>query len=273
MPRRTTEIKSAGGALPATREARLTRRRAVYSIALGLIAWELTGRFLITDKILFAPFSKVMQTGWQLLQSGEIWPHVYISAVEFLLGFGLAAAAGVILGALMATNRLIQDYMDPWVSFFYSSPLVALTPFYILVFGVALGSKIAIVFTVAIFPILLNTFVGIRSTDPHLLEVAHSFNCTRLQIFGKILFPSALPFVITGLRLGIGRGLTGVVVGELFASQSGVGYLIAAAGQSFDTPLVLLGVLLFSLAGVLLMGLLKWLELVLAPWRQTLKFK
>jgi ABC-type nitrate/sulfonate/bicarbonate transport system permease component len=166
---------------------------------------------------------------------------------------------------------LARDYIDPWVSILYSSPLVALMPFYLLLFGVGLLSKVAIIFTVSIFPILLNTYTGIRSADRNLLEVARSFSCSPLQTFTKIEIPSALPFIITGIRLGLGRGLTGVVVGELFASRAGLGYVIATAGQSFDAATVLLGVLLFTLSGLLMMGLLAWIEAALAPWRTSLE--
>jgi len=250
-----------------------TKRRAVYSILLGLILWELIGRFVVTDPILFAPLSKVLLALWKTLYTGEIWRNIYVSAVEFVIGFTLATVIGVLVGVLMATNRLVQDYLDPWVYFFYCSPLVALMPFYIMIFGVALASKVAIVFTVAVFPILLNTFVGIRSADPHLLEVGRSFNCSRRQTFVNILLPSALPFIVTGLQLGVGRGLTGVVVGELFASREGVGYMIATASQSFDTPVLLMGVLLFSIAGVLLMAIFKYVERRCAPWKQSQEAK
>ena len=203
--------------------------------------------------------------------NGELMRHMGVSALEFVLGFALSAVVGIALGFLMATSRRAQDILDPWVSFFYSSPLVALMPFFLLIFGIGLASKVAIVFVIAVFPILLNAFVGIRSADPNLLEVAKAFNCTRGQIFTKILMPAALPFVIVGLRLGIGRALTGVVVGELFASRAGVGYLITSAGLSFDTATVFLGVLIFSLMGVLLMEGLKYLEQRLAPWRKSVQ--
>ena len=251
--------------------ARRARRRAVLSVIGGLLIWEFVGRFVVTNPILFAPFSKVVAAGWGLLLSGELQRHLAVSSVEFVIGFGLATLAGVALGFLMATNRFAQDVLDPWVSFFYSSPLVALIPFFILVFGVGISSKIAIIFTVAIFPILLNAFVGIRSANADLLEVGAAFNCTRLQIFTKILFPAALPFVIVGLRLGIGRALTGVVVSELFGSTAGLGWLIGTAGQSFDTPTVLFGVLMFSAIGVAMVEALKWLERLLAPWRKAVQ--
>jgi NitT/TauT family transport system permease protein len=191
-----------------------------------------------------------------------------VSALEFVLGFALAGLVGVALGFLMATSRVMQDILDPWVSFFYSSPLVALIPFFILVFGIGISSKIAIIFLVSIFPILLNAFVGMRSADENLLEVGAAFNCTRAQVFTKILFPAALPYIVVGLRLGIGRALTGVVVSELFGSQAGLGYLIGTAGQSFDTPTVLFGVLMFSAFGVGMVEGLKWIERAIAPWRK-----
>jgi ABC-type nitrate/sulfonate/bicarbonate transport system permease component len=256
---------------PPWRIAQQSRRCAVLSVLGGLALWELVGRYVVTSPILFAPFSKVLAAGWALVVSGELLQHLTVSATEFAIGFGLATLVGVALGFLMATNRTAQDILDPWVSFFYSSPLVALIPFFILVFGVGISSKIAIIFTVAIFPILLNAFVGIRSTGADLLEVGAAFNCTRAQIFSKILFPAALPFVIVGLRLGIGRALTGVVVSELFGSTAGLGWLIGTAGQSFDTPTVLFGVLMFSVLGAAMVEALKWIERLLAPWRKTVQ--
>lgn len=247
-----------------------SRCRTATSLIGGLALWELIGRFAITDAIVFAPFSRVLAALWSVARTGEIWTHLCVSGIEFLVGFGLAAVVGVVAGTAIAMSCLVRDYVDPWVSLFYSSPLVALMPFYILVFGIGMGSKIAIIFTVAVFPILLNTATGIRATDQRYLEVAHSFNCTKFQIFRKILIPSAIPFTITGLRLGIGRGLTAVVVGELFSSRAGLGYLIASAGQSFDTPTVLMGVLLFSIAGISLMNLLNWLESYVSPWKRSL---
>ena len=250
-------------------QQRQSRRRMILSVIGGLLIWEFVGQLVVTNPILFAPLSKVLMVGWKLFVSGDLMYHIGVSAGEFAIGFLLASIFGVMLGFWMATSRRAQDILDPWVSFFYSSPLVALMPFFLLVFGIGLGSKVAIVFTIAIFPILLNAFVGIRSADAHLLEVASAFNCSKLQVFTKVLLPAALPFVIVGLRLGIGRALTGVVVGELFASRAGVGHIITQAGQSFDTATVFFGVLIFSLMGVLLMEGLKWVEQALAPWRKS----
>lgn len=249
----------------------IASRRALLSILIGIVAWELIGRFVLTSDILFAPLSEVLVALWRAIESGELWLHLWVSGAEFFLGFGIAIVAGVAVGVLMGKFRIVYDYLDPWVSILYSSPLVALMPFYLLLFGVGLLSKVAIIFTVSIFPILLNTCSGVRSTDQNLLEVARSFSCNDLQTFTKIQIPSALPFIITGVRLGLGRALTGVVVGELFASQAGLGYLIATAGQSFDAATVLMGVLIFTLAGLALMTFLDWLGEYLAPWRASME--
>jgi ABC-type nitrate/sulfonate/bicarbonate transport system permease component len=256
---------------PADRVARRSRRRAVISIIAGMALWEFVGRFVVTNPILFAPLSKVLLAGWSLLVSGDLIGHLAVSGLEFAIGFGLATVSGVALGFAMATSRSVQDYLDPWVSFFYSSPLVALIPFFILVFGVGIASKVAIIFIVSIFPILLNAYAGIRAADASLLEVGAAFNCTRWQVFEKILVPAALPYIVVGLRLGIGRALTGVVVSELFGSTSGLGWLIGTAGQSFDTPTVLFGVLMFSIFGVVMVEGLKWIERAVAPWRKVVQ--
>jgi NitT/TauT family transport system permease protein len=248
---------------------RQSRRRALLSILGVLVIWELVGRYVVTNPILFAPLSKVLAAGLTLLTEGELLRHMAVSGAEFGLGFLLATIAGVAIGFLMATNRAAQDILDPWVSFFYSSPLVALIPFFILVFGVGIASKIAIIFIVSVFPILLNAFVGLRAVDDNLLAVGAAFSCSRFQVFTKILLPGALPYILVGLRLGIGRALTGVVVSELFGSQAGLGYLIGNAGQSFDTPTVLFGVLVFSLFGLVTVEGLKWVERTVAPWRKV----
>lgn len=230
------------------------------SLAAGLILWELLGRFVITNPILFAPFSRVLAAAQPLLEDGALWRHIGVSMLEFGLGFAIAAVAGISLGFLLARHRPSQLLLEPWVAILYSSPLVALMPFFILVFGIGIASKVAIVATVSVVPMIFNTTSGVRRVDPQLLDVAKVYGCSGWQTLTRVLLPAAVPSIMVGLRLAVGRGLAGVAVGELFAAQSGLGYLITTAGQSFDTPTLLLGVLIFSLIGVLLIHLLNRLE-------------
>jgi ABC-type nitrate/sulfonate/bicarbonate transport system permease component len=245
------------------------RRRAVVSIVGGLILWEVLARTVLTNRLVIVPLSTVLEALWISLRTGELWKNLYVSLLEFVLGFGLAAVAGIFLGFLTGTIRTIREHLEPLISALYATPLVALIPFYILIFGIQLASKVALVFTIAVFPIMINTQAGLLGVERNLVEVAASFRATRRQIFLKVQLPAAIPFIVSGLRLGVGRALTGVVVGELFFATAGLGFMISIAAQGFDTAKVLLGVLLFALAGVLAIAILEAFEKRMAPWRTT----
>jgi NitT/TauT family transport system permease protein len=150
----------------------------------------------------------------------------------------------------------------------YAMPIIALGPLFILWLGIGIGSKIAIVFLTAVFPILINTVTGLTNADRILIEVARSFGANSFQIYTKVRMPAALPFIIAGLRLSVARALVGVVVAELFGARAGLGFLIVNAAQSFDTAGLFVGVIVLAIAGVVSVELLKWIEAVLAPWRR-----
>ncbi len=249
----------------------LERYRSVFrtavSLFVGLLVWELVGRFVVTDRLFFVPFTTVLAALGGLVRDGHLGIHLYVSGIEFGLGFALAAVVGIVAGITIGSSRWLYDYLDPWVSILYATPLVALTPFFILILGIGWTSKAALVFTLAVFPMLINTITGVRSADEHYLEVAHSFNATRRQIFIKVLMPSSVPFIISGLRLASGRALIGVVVGELLFSSAGVGHLLSLATQTFNTGQLFAGVVIFACAGIITTGLLKRLEARIAPWR------
>ncbi len=237
------------------------------SIIGGLLLWEIVAQKALTNRLILVPLSSVIRSLWSLASTGELWKHLYTSGIEFLIGFSLAAGVGILLGFFMGTNTPARESLEPLVSALYATPLVALIPFYIILFGISIASKIALAFTVAVFPILINTYTGILSVDQSLLEVASSFGASRWQIFLKTQIPAALPFVVSGLRLAVGRALTGVVVGEFFFATAGLGFMISIAAQTFDTAGVLVGVLIFGVAGVLAAALLEKIEKRMAPWR------
>jgi NitT/TauT family transport system permease protein len=243
------------------------RIRGVLTFIWLAAAWELVARYVVRDERMLAPLSEVIGALVKLFTSGEIWKHLSVSGYEFALGFLLASVAGISVGLLMGTVRTAREYLDPWISGLYAAPLVALAPFYIMFFGVGISAKVALVFSVVFFPVVVNTYAGISSVDPGMIEVAHSFNASRTQVLFKVLIPFSLSYIVTGLRLGVGRGLTGVVVGEFFFANAGLGFLVALAGQTFNTPLLFAGVLVFAVSGIALTGGLKHLEHRLAPWR------
>ncbi len=251
-----------------TYAADLTRSRTIISILIGAAAWEFGARYLFDNPLILVPLTAVFQSFLKLISTGELQKHIYVSMVEFSLGFVLAVVVGITLGMITATSRTARDYVDPWISALYTTPSVALAPLFIIWFGIDIGSKIAVIFLVSVFPIIINTATGIRSTDNNLIEAARSFGANQTQIFTNVLLPSATPFIVAGLRLGIGRGLVGIVVGEMFGSRAGLGFLIVAAGQTFDTAGLFVGVLTLAIAGIIAVELCKWVEKRLAPWRE-----
>ena len=241
--------------------------RGTYSIILALVAWELVGRYILTSKLMFAPFSAVLSEFIKLWGTGELQQHVLVSFTALALGFAIAAAIGVAIGSLIEISNAVGEHLNPLINALYATPLVALTPILILSLGIGPASKVAVVFMMAVFPILINTTVGIRSADENLIEAARSFAATPLDIFRRVLLPSALPFIIAGFRLGVGKGLVGIFIGELFGSREGLGYLISISGQTFDIPGMFVGVLVLAITGVICVATFEYIERRIAPWR------
>jgi NitT/TauT family transport system permease protein len=244
-----------------------TTRRSFISVLVFMAAWELTGRFVLTDPLFFAPLSAVVEAGFTLWHSGELQRDIIASFSAVAYGMILAIIFGIIIGVLSGASGTFREYTDSFFTGLYATPLVAVAPILILWFGIGIASKIAVVFLMAIFPILISTAAGIANADPAFIEVARSFGASRLQIIRKVMIPAAVPFVITGIRLAIGRAIVGVVVGELFGARAGLGFLIFTSGQTFDVPALFLGVLLLALAGVALTSAMKWVEGRVAGWR------
>ncbi len=239
---------------------------AVASVILGLVAWEIVdSRFIDNPLILVGPW-RIAEAFVSLLARGEIARHVYATFVEFILGYLLGVAIGIGLGVVMALSRTAKDVLSPWVTISYNAPVILLAPLFITALGVGIASKIAIVFIAAVFPVLFNTYSGIVTVDGRLVEAVRAFGGSRRQIFFKVTVPSALPLVMTGLRLSVGRAIIGAIVSEFFGSRAGIGYLITAASEAFRTAEAFVGVVLLALGGYVTFEILKYAERKIAPW-------
>ena len=237
------------------------------SILSAAALWEVAGRTFLSNPLFFAPLSSVLVRMVDLWRSGTLPRDIAISFEEFFIGFALASAVGIGIGVLMASSKALCEFIDPWVSMLYATPFVAIAPLLTLWLGIGLAAHIAVVFIVVVFPVLINTYAGLSNSDRDLIEVAQSFGARPMQIFTKIQFPGALPFIVAGLRQGIARGLVGVVVAELFGSKGGLGYLILISGQQFDAAGLFVGILLFAVAGIALVEAVRLVERRMAPWR------
>jgi NitT/TauT family transport system permease protein len=269
------QLESARGEAPPARipgqPTRLTRYQptliGVGAVLVFVAAWQFVAAQRIVPELFLPGPADTLGAFVGMVRGGTIWNDLWVSGQELIYGYVLAILVGLPLGLLMGWYRRLAWALDPFVNFFYSMPRVALIPLLIIWFGIGIASKVAIVYLGAFFPIVINTAAGIRNLDPSLLKAARSFGASDLQIFRTVALPGSVPFILTGLRLGIGHALVGVVVGELVAAQAGIGLMMATAGATFQTSKVFAGLVLVSSAGLALTYLLLIVERRFQGWR------
>jgi ABC-type nitrate/sulfonate/bicarbonate transport system permease component len=236
-------------------------------IALLFVIWELVTALQLEPPILLPSPADVIAAFIGLFSSSDIWADLAESGKELFYGLALATAVGIVGGLAIGWYPRLGYFFDPFVNFLYAIPRVALGPLLVVWLGIGLSSKVALVFLIAVFPVLVNTSSGVRSLDQHLLRVARCFGATDLKIFRTIALPGSVPFILGGLRLAVGQALIGVFVAELLGAQHGVGAMIESAGQQFQTDLVFAGLLIFAVAGMLLTSMVRLLERRFDAWR------
>lgn len=220
---------------------------AFIGIAVFLILWQVVAQLRNDPLVLVSPLD-VLVRGWQFAHTPEYWLDWRVSMTEYLAGMALSVTTGVLVGAALGQVPVLKRAMDPILAAFYSTPTVALAPIFIIWFGIGLLAKVMIVWYVSLLPITVLTAAGIANVDPTYLDVARVFHASRSRTLLHVLLPAAMPSVIGGIRIGSGVGLIGVLLGEFFGSQAGLGYLVLSATNTFDLALMFVGVI--SLAGV-----------------------
>ena len=250
--------------------ARKTLLRLTSLIIILLIA-ELLGRN--ANPILYAPPSKIIKAFWGILLSGDLLEALKTSFITLIIGFIAGTIPGIIFGLGMGRYRIMDRVFMPYVTALYATPLVALVPLVIVWFGIGIKGKILYVALWVIFPILINTAMGVREADKNLLEVGLSFGATERQLLKHIIWPYVVPYIVSGLRLAVGRAIVGMVVAEMSLRLSGLGGLLMIYGASLSTDVVfaLIGVLLCF--GVGLTEVVKYIERVVAPWKTQAEFE
>ncbi|MFQ5682765.1 MAG: ABC transporter permease [Candidatus Binatia bacterium] len=239
---------------------------AVSSVILGLLAWEVIDYSLVRNPLILVGPSQIAGSFFTLLVEGNLSHHIYTTFVEFILGYLVGVIIGFAFGILMGLSRVVNQILHPWVIISYNAPVILLAPLFIIALGIGIVSKIGIVFLGAVFPVLFNTYAGITTVDSRLVEAVRAFGGSRLQVFSKVTLPSALPLVMTGLRLSVGRAIVGAVISEFFGSKAGIGYLIDAASEEFNTAQAFVGVAMLALGGYVAFEVLKFAERRIAPW-------
>lgn len=251
-----------GGLTPARRWA-----LRASSLAILLVAWEGYGRSL--NPILLSRPTAVLAASIDMVGDGSLFQALAASLVVLVLGLLAGTLIGAALGLWAGRRAAAAALLEFPVNALYATPAVALIPLIVLWFGFDVLAKVAVVFLFVVFPVLINTMRGVREVDPELIEVATTFCSSERRMWIDLILPSALPYIVTGIRLAIGRALIGVIVAEYYTALSGLGNLIATNANSFQTARMFVPIAVIALLGVALTGLLGGIERRLARWRRA----
>lgn len=205
----------------------------------------------------------------QMIASGEIWEHLYASGVAFGLGGALAVLVGIPLGLAVGWYRRLSYAVEPFLAAYNATPQVVFIPLLIIWVGTGLFTRVLIIAMVTFIPLTMSALAAVKTTDARLLKVAKSFGSSDWQRFRDIILPTSVPFMLSGLRLGVGRAMVGIVVGEIYASTAGIGYLINVSGASFQTDRVFVGILVIAVTGLLLTWAIYGIERRVELWRPS----
>jgi NitT/TauT family transport system permease protein len=201
--------------------------------------------------------------------SGSILDHFMHSFKNLMFGLGIACLIGIPSGLLMGGNKYIEAILSPYIWGFASLPRIALVPLFILFLGFTTKMQVTIIVLSAVFPIIINAWAGVKTVEKSLLAAARVFGANRRQLYIKVVIPYTLPFIISGIQQGIGRGLIGVIIAELFGGSKGLGYLIQRSADTFNTAMTFAVLLLLIIMSVTLVNFTRWLEAYVAPWRNA----
>jgi ABC-type nitrate/sulfonate/bicarbonate transport system permease component len=232
-----------------------------------MTAWEVAGRY-INPLFLSSP-SAILMAFVELMRSGELISALSSSLFAFAVGIALTVVVGIAVGVAMGRVNIIENILEPYVTALYSTPSIALIPLFILWFGVGVTAKILIIFFLSVFIVIINTFTGVKNLSQSVIDVGSAFGANQRQTFWWIVLPAALPFIMTGLRLAVGRGILAMIVAEFFTSISGLGGMIVKYGNFFQTAKMFVPIIVVSLLGVFAVEVLKRVETRLAPWKET----
>ena len=242
----------------------------ISGILVLLLLWEALPRIITMNagtKLFFTTPSQIVGTLWRLFATGAIWTPLGVSASGFALGLALAIVVGIPLGVLIGRSRTLNAMLDPFVTAFNATPRLVFLPLVMLWFGLGLWTKVVIVFVGALFPLLINTYEGVRNADKTLINVVRSFGASEWDVARLVVVPNAMPYIIAGLRLAIGRAVLGVVVAEFFGSESGLGVMMVRAAGRYQVDVVFSGLIVFATLSLAMTAMVQVLENRLSRWR------
>ncbi|MFI1282264.1 ABC transporter permease [Streptomyces sp. NPDC020858] len=258
--------RTKSGALAVVRVLKAVAVRTAAILAL-IALWEIAPRAGLVDATFLPPFSEVAVAWWELLGDGQLADHTRASLVRSFGGFGIAVAVAVPLGLLIGWYRPLADFLGPLLEVFRNTAALALLPVFVLLLGIGETSKVSIVVYACLWPVLLNTISAVRNADPTLIRLARSMDLSTPRLFQKVILPSSVPAIFTGIRLAGAVSILVLVAAEMIGAKAGLGFLINASQFNFAIPQMYAGIVTISVIGLAFNQLLVTIERRLSTWR------
>jgi ABC-type nitrate/sulfonate/bicarbonate transport system permease component len=243
-----------------------TRWPGVVVLVVLLVLWELSVRLGMVVSLTWPPFTEILQTWWRLIVTGELLVPLGPSLLRMFAGYGIATLVGIGLGLLIGSSRLAYSSLEPLIELIRPIPSPAYIPIAILFLGIGDQMKVLVISVSSLFPILLNTYSGVRAVDPVQIETGLTLGLSPVQIMRQIVLPSATPYIAAGMRVSLGIALILMVLSEMVAGSSGIGYFILEAQRSFRVREMYAGIITLALLGYLLNRLFLLVEGRLLSW-------
>lgn len=237
----------------------------VIGVVLGAVGWQVVGLNMSSQT--FVPLTDTLSRAGQLFADGTLPAALWTSFQSYLAGMAIALVLGAFIGLLLARRRLLRTALEPYVIALYATPMVGLIPFLLALLGFGFWSKVVVIVVFAFFPVLLNTQRGAQSISPELLDVARCYRSGEWDVWRHVIVPYTLPFLMTGVRQSLARGLVGMIAADFFLSSDGLGSLLITASERFDTAEMLAVTLTITVIGLLLMAIGRLVESYFARWR------
>jgi NitT/TauT family transport system permease protein len=237
------------------------------SVVLFFAAWQAMFYFVPLNTLFLTKPSLIASALVQMISSGDLFHDLAVSGVPFTYGFIAATLLGVAIGVVMGWRVKVGYALDPLMTALYASPLVALAPLVIVFVGVGVAAKTLIIFVLAIFPFIFNSYAGVRAVDPLLISVVRSLGGKEKDLYFKVIIPSVLPYVVAAARIAVGRALIGVLVAEFFAASEGIGYAIERYGNFFAMDRMFGAILAIMVIAIAFTEGIRWAERTAFPWR------
>lgn len=239
------------------------------AIVLFLLLWESLPRLGVVSPAFLPPLSVVLDTAWQLYQSGQLGTHFIASIQRSIIGFVLALAIAIPLGLIIGWYKLVAETLNPLLELFRNTTALALMPLFILFLGIGEASKISLLVYACTWPILLNTITGVQTVDPLLIKSARTMGLKPYQLFRKVILPASVPTIFVGIRLAGAISILALVAVEMFGAKAGLGYLIMYSQFSFEIPQMFVGILVITLVGLSFNYILIGLEKYFTAWKRN----